>query len=119
MAKAVLIVAHGSREKPAQREFQKLVQKYRKRHPGWKITHAFLDLAEPSIPRALETLAASSKEILVLPLFLFAAKHVRKHIPEILKSFKKNRPQLRLRLARPLGNDDQLLNILDKRMRNI
>lgn len=117
MKRAILIVAHGSREIPAQQEFKKLVGKYRKRHPGWKIAHAFLELAEPSIPRALESLAATSNEILVLPLFLFAAKHVRKHIPEILAAFRKTHPKVKL--AKPLGADSQLLDILDQRLRAI
>ncbi|HJT24703.1 MAG TPA: CbiX/SirB N-terminal domain-containing protein, partial [bacterium] len=104
---------------PAQQEFKRLVGKYRKRHPGWKITHAFLELAEPSIPQALESLAATSKEIQVLPLFLFGAKHVRKHIPEILAAFRKTHPKVKIKLAKPLGADSQLLDILDQRLHAI
>jgi sirohydrochlorin cobaltochelatase len=114
---SILIVAHGSRERSAQEEFKKLVGKYRKRHPGWKIAHAFLELAKPSIPQALEKLAASSDEILVLPLFLFAAKHVRKHIPEILAAFRKQHPKVKIKLAKPLGADGKLLDILDQRLK--
>lgn len=119
MKPAILVVAHGSREKPAQEEFKRLVGKYRKRHPGWKITHAFLELAEPSIPQALESLCASSKGIVVLPLFLFTAKHVRKHIPEILAAFRKEHPKVKIKLAKPLGSDSQLLVILDQRLHQI
>lgn len=116
MRSAILIVAHGSRETAAQREFKRLVGKYRKMHPGWKIAHAFLELAEPSIPKALESLAAGSERILVLPLFLFAAKHVRKHIPEILKAFQAAHPGVKVELAKPLGSDRKLLDILDQRI---
>ncbi len=119
MKSAVLIVAHGSRESPAQREFKRLVGKYRRRHPGWKIAHAFLELAEPSIPRALEKLSASSGEILVLPLFLFTAKHVRQHIPEILAAFRKTHPKVKVKIAKPLGADGKLLDILDQRLNQI
>lgn len=119
MSRAVLIVAHGSRESPAQQEFKKLVGKYRKRHPGWKIAHAFLELAEPSIPQALESLAIASQEIVVLPLFLFAAKHVRKHIPEILTAFRKTYPKVKVKLTKPLGADGKLLDILDERFQRI
>lgn len=112
----VLIVAHGSREKQAHLEFKRLVRKYRQRHPGWKIAHAYLELAEPSIPQALESLSASSDEILVLPLFLFAAKHVKKHIPEILMAFRRKHPKVKVKLAKPLGPDPKLLMILDQRI---
>ena len=115
----ILVVAHGSRELPAQQEFKRLVGKYRKRHPGWKIAHAFLELAEPSIPQALESLAVYSQQIIVLPLFLFTAKHVRKHIPEILAAFRKKKPKVRIKLAKPLGADSQLLDILDQRLHTV
>lgn len=114
-----MLVSHGSREESANREFKRLVQKYRKRHPSWKVSHAYLELAQPSIPEALESLASKSNEIFVLPLFLFAAKHVKKHIPEILKTFQKNHPLVKVKLAKPLGPDLQLLDILDRRLQQI
>jgi sirohydrochlorin cobaltochelatase len=114
-----LLVSHGSRDKSAHREFKRLVQKYRKRHPAWKVSHAYLELAQPSIPEALESLASESKEIVVLPLFLFAAKHVKKHIPEILKTFRKKYPSVKVKLGKPLGSDLQLLDILDRRLQQI
>jgi len=96
-----------------------LVGKYRKRHPDWKISHAFLELAQPSIPEALEHLAKTSNKILVLPLFLFSAKHVKKHIPEIIQTFRKKHPQMKVKLAKPLGPDPLLLSLLDQRLRRI
>jgi len=116
----VLVVSHGSREKSANREFKKLVGKYRARHPRLKIGYGFLELAEPSIPRALEALTKSKpSQILVLPLFLFSARHVKKHIPEILKAFQRNHPRIKVKLAAPLGVDSKLLDLLDKRRSQI
>ncbi len=113
----VLIVSHGSGDKTPNLEFKRLVGKFRSRHPGWKVTHAFLVLASPSIPQALEALSRSGKvkEILVLPYFLFAAKHVKKDIPAILKTFCKKNPGIKVRLGKPLGSDSKLLDILDQR----
>ncbi len=87
--------------------------------PDWKVSHAYLEMARPSIPEALEVLALKSTEILVLPLFFFAAKHVKKHIPEILKTFQKNHPKVKVKLAKPLGSDSKLLEILDERLDEI
>lgn len=119
MKKCVLIISHGSRDSSAQNDFKRLVQKYGKLHPQWKVSHAYLEMVSPSIPEALETLALKSNEILVLPLFLFAAKHVKKHIPEILGTFRKNHPKIKVKLARPLGSDSKLLGILDQRLDEI
>jgi sirohydrochlorin cobaltochelatase len=121
MKKCVLIVSHGSREISANREFKRLAQNYRKRHPLWEIRHAFLELASPSIPEALETLVRSAKsnEILVLPFFLFAARHVKKDIPEILKAFRKKNTRVKIKWGRPLGSDPKLLDILDQRLKQV
>ena len=115
MKKTILIVSHGTRDAAALREFKSLVHQYRKRHPGWKITHGFLELARPSIPESLERLSRGAGAITVLPLFLFEAKHVRKHIPEILSRFRRKHPGIKLRLAKALGPDPLLLEILDRR----
>jgi sirohydrochlorin cobaltochelatase len=119
MKKHVLVISHGSRETSANQDFKKLVQKYRHKHPSWVIAYAFLELTEPSIPEALEKLSKKSDEILILPLFLFAAKHVKKHIPEILKVFRKNHPKVKVALGKPLGSDLKLLNILDQRLQQL
>ena len=119
--RAVLIVSHGSREASANREFLQLVRKFQARHPKWNVTHAFLDVVGPSIPEALERLVHQSGpgEIQVLPYFLFRAKHVKKDIPAILKAFQKDYPRTQLRLAKPLGTDPRLLDILDKHLEEI
>ena len=119
MKKCVLIISHGSREESANREFKSLTQKYRALHPNWNISHAYLELAHPSISEALETLALKTDTINVLPLFLFTAKHVKKHIPEILKSFRKKYPKIKVKLGKPLGSDPKILDILDERLSKI
>ena len=119
MKKYVLIVSHGSREESANREFKRIVRGYQKRHSSWKVELAYLDLVSPSIPQALETLAAKSNEILVLPYFLFSARHVKKDIPEIIKTFQKKYPRVKVKMAKPFGSDPKLLAILDKRVREV
>lgn len=119
MKKHILVISHGSRDKSANQDFKKLVQKYRKLHPAWTISHAFLEMARPSIPEALKILSGKSTKIFILPLFLFAAKHMKTHIPEIIKNFKKNHPQIKIILGKPLGTDVKLLAILDQRLQQI
>lgn len=119
MKKYVLLISHGSREKSANREFIQITRKYQARHPEWKIGYAFLELAKPSIPEVLEAIAAQSDKIIVLPYFLFVARHVKKDIPVILKIFQKKYPRVKVRLSKPLGSDSRLLDILDQRLDNI
>jgi sirohydrochlorin ferrochelatase len=117
MKKHVLVISHGSREASANADFKKLVSLYRRKHSDWVITHAFLELAEPSIPQALKSFVGKTKEISVLPLFLFQARHVKEHIPEILRIFQKENPGIKIRLGKPLGPEPKLLAILDQRLK--
>ncbi|HTA77183.1 MAG TPA: CbiX/SirB N-terminal domain-containing protein [bacterium] len=117
MKKHVLVISHGSREISANNDFKKLVALYRKKHPAWVIAHAFLELSEPTIPQALEILAESAEEIFILPLFLFQARHVKEHIPEIIRNFRKENPKVKIKLGKPLGPEPKLLNILDQRLK--
>jgi len=121
MKKFVLIVSHGSREKSANREFERITREYGAKHPDWKVTHAYLDLASPSIPEALESLVRKTnpQEIIILPFFLFSARHVKKDIPAILRAFRENHPQMKVRLAKPLGSDPKLFSILDQRAKDL
>lgn len=118
--KTVLIVSHGSRETSANREFVRLVGKFRARHRDWKVGYAYLDVVGPTIPQGLAHLVHGVEKgtIDVLPYFLFRARHVKKDIPAILKAFQKDHPRIRLRLAKPLGLDQRLLDILDQRVRS-
>lgn len=116
--KTVLIVSHGSRETSANREFVRLVGKFRARHKGWKVGYAYLDVVGPTIHQGLAHLIHGMEKgtIEVLPYFLFRARHVKKDIPEILKAFQKEHPRVSLRLSKPLGLDPRLLDILDQRL---
>lgn len=113
---AVLMITHGSREFSANREFLYLVRRYSKRHRGWIIRHAFLENDEPTILNALKNLLAYSDEIEVLPLFLFAAQHLKNDIPKILEGFRAYYPNAVIRLGKELGPDPKLTFIALQRM---
>jgi sirohydrochlorin ferrochelatase len=117
MKKHVLVISHGSRDASANNDFKNLVGLYRKKHPTWVIAHAFLEMTEPTIPQSLEILAETAKEIFVLPLFLFQARHVKEHIPEIIRNFQKENPKVKIKLGKPLGPEPKLLNLLDERLK--
>jgi len=117
MKKHVLIISHGSRDALANADFKKLVQLYQRKHSNWAVTHAFLEMAEPTIPQALTSLASKTNEIEVLLLFLFAARHVKEHVPEIISDFRKDHPHVKIKLGKPIGPEPKLLKILDERLK--
>ena len=99
----VLVVGHGSRDPQANREFEALIQAYRSRHPEFDVRHAYVELAEPLLENSLLEITVPGREIIVLPLFLFAAGHVKNDIPLALAAARQSQPAASIRAARPLG----------------
>ena len=60
---------------------------------------AFLEIAKPSIPEAIETCAEEGAgQIVVLPLMFFPGKHVKEHIPTFIQDARKKYPDLDMHL---------------------
>lgn len=118
MARAtVLILGHGSREPEANADFERFVDDYRKYDPSVEVTHAYVELAQPSLDQALATLGEHGAErVIVVPLFLFAAGHVKNDLPLSLAAARARNPATEFIAARPLGVDPRLAALLDQRV---
>lgn len=119
MDDAVVIVGHGSRDPSANVEFESLVEAYRLRRPDLEVSHGYVELAEPHFGQTLETLARKTKRIVVLPLFLFAAGHVKNDIPLVLARVRNRFPGVRLNPARALGVHPNLVDLLFERAKTL
>ena len=113
--KALLLVAHGSRRAESNAEVGRLADELRARAGaefGW-VGHAFLELAEPTIPQGMEqAVAAGAEELLVLPYFLSAGRHVVKGIPEEVALGLGEQPQLRVSVVAYLLNKPGVSDLL-------
>lgn len=110
---SVLIVGHGSRETGANVEFETLVARYQAARPDLHISHGYVELAEPSLETALVRLGESgAKKVLALPLFLFAASHVKNDIPLALDVARRRFPHASFVAARVLGVEPRLVQLL-------
>jgi len=103
--KSLLVVAHGSRREESNREVRELVGQLRALENRYeRIDCAFLELAEPSIPDGLRALiAAGCDDVVVLPYFLSAGRHVAADIPGEIDSVRAEHPAVSIRLAPYLG----------------
>ena len=112
---ALLLVAHGSRRQASNDEVrdlnEKLTQSLQKSF-DMNIC-AFLELAEPSSPAAIEQAVDSgAQNITVLPYFLSAGRHVSEDIPTILDEARKRHSGVNISLAPYLGMAEQLTGVL-------
>ena len=100
---SILILGHGSREASANAEFEHLVEMYRVRRPELDIAHAYFEIAEPLLDPAIDELAQRADRVVVLPLFLFAAGHVKHDVPQALARARAEHPAVRFEAADHLG----------------
>jgi sirohydrochlorin ferrochelatase len=113
--RSLLLVAHGSRREESNEEIRSLADALAEQ-AGARFGHvgyAFLEIAAPSIPDAIEAaIRAGAGEIVVLPYFLSAGRHVAEDIPAEVEGKRAEHPQVRIRIAPYLGKADNLIGIL-------
>lgn len=118
----VLLVAHGARDpdKAGNREAEALAERWRKRHPRAVIRLCWLEhapvLLQEGLEQAAAELGAAGGRLLVLPLILNAAGHVKRDIPQAIASVQGRHPGVEFRYGRHLGTTDQLLKALRYRL---
>lgn len=114
---AILVLGHGSRRPRANQEFERLVARLSARRPDLTVRHAYIELASPLLQEALAQLAAGADRVIVLPLFLFAAGHVKGDLPRALAAARAAFPRTRFEASRPLGVDGAMVSIALQRAR--
>ncbi|KAA6213267.1 sirohydrochlorin chelatase [Streptomyces albofaciens JCM 4342] len=114
---ALLVVAHGSRDPRHAATVTALCARARSLRPGLRVEVAFLDFNAPSVPRALERLAADGvREVVALPLLLTRAFHAKTDIPAVLREAGARLPGLTVRQAGVLGPSPLLTAALERRL---
>jgi sirohydrochlorin cobaltochelatase len=113
MKPIVLLVGHGSRDPEGQRELLELVEAYRAARPQHDVTHACVELQPPALATALSEVGARAGDapVICVPLFLFAAGHVKNDLPLALAAARQRHPRVRFVAAEALGVSPQLLEL--------
>ena len=104
--KALLLVAHGSRREASNQEVRALAGRLRglSRDEFGVVDCAFLEIAEPLIPEGIERcITLGATEVVVLPYFLSAGRHVAEDIPRDVAAKQVEHPAVRIRIAPYLG----------------
>ena len=113
--KSLLLVAHGSRRAASNDEVRALTRRLAE-HAGegfLQVACAFLELADPSIPEGIEgCLRAGAAEVVVVPYFLSAGRHVAEDIPAAVARVQAAHPEARLRVAPHLGSAEGVVELL-------
>ena len=113
----ILLIGHGSRESEGNDEIHRFVAQWRTRQPGWNIEVCFIEFAPPSLHDGLLQAAAGSARVLVLPLILNAAGHVKMEIPEAIEHARAHCPGTEFLYGPHLTACDPILAVLRRNLR--
>ncbi len=104
--RTLILIAHGSRRKASNDEVRKLAATMNQMEHGFdRVSCAFLELAEPLIPDGIrQSIAGGAKEIIVLPYFLSAGRHVVEDVPADVEKVQKEFPEVTISLTPYLGS---------------
>ena len=101
----VLICGHGSRNRLAVEEFERLAIGLRRRMSPVPVEYGFLEFANPILRDGLDRLREQGVErVLAIPAMLFAAGHAKNDIPSVLNTYSAE-TGLEIEYGRELGVD--------------
>jgi sirohydrochlorin ferrochelatase len=120
MSLGIIIVDHGSRSSESNRQLRDVVDAFVRTfdelYPIVEAAH--MELAEPSIDDAFRhCVARGAEEIVVCPFFLAPGKHMREDIPRLAAEAAARYAVKRHTIAGPLGLDELIVRLLEKRIR--
>ncbi len=117
--RALLVVAHGSRRAASNEEVKVLTDQLHSQILSSSQSNfdfvrcAFLELADPSIPDGLQDCVNQGvDEVIVLPYFLSAGRHVTQDIPDIVQQFEQSTPSVAIKITPYLGTASGLPDIM-------
>ncbi|MFQ5957706.1 MAG: precorrin-8X methylmutase [Candidatus Brocadiales bacterium] len=117
MKTAVVVVAHGSRVKEANRGLYGIIENLRNTGRWDVVEPSFLQFEEPSLSRAVESVINKGAEkVVVVPLLLFPGNHMRNDIPEEIQQQRSKHGGVEIVLTRHMGIDNRIAQIVVERI---
>ncbi|MED1205415.1 sirohydrochlorin chelatase [Heyndrickxia acidicola] len=113
----VLYISHGSRVPEATKEAMECIQLAMKKIDIPLQEIVYIEISKPSIEEGIELLVSQGAlRIAVVPVLLLSAGHYYKDIPYELEKAKERFPNIYFCLGKPIGVQDQLIDILAERI---
>jgi|GEM_PF-628330 sirohydrochlorin cobaltochelatase len=114
--KALVLLAHGSREAGGPRPLAALCGWVQPLAPEARVVDAYLTLNQPDLGSCLTDLARQGfTEAAVVPLFVSKGHHLNVELPLLLAHWQGELPSLRLSLAPHLGADGAIAKLVLRR----
>lgn len=119
MEYTILLVGHGSRALQGNVEIEAFAEQWRAQHPEWRIEVCFIEFADVLLDAGFDKAAKDSQKVIVVPLILNAAGHVKMEIPEHLAQAKIRHPEVEFIYAAHIGATTGVLAILKRSLQQV
>lgn len=118
--KAILILAHGSREKTTMETLRRVTEMVREQLPGVMLETAYMEFCEINLEKGLNILVErGAEEIVVVPYFLFSGMHIKVDVPKEIEEYLIKHPGIKITMGNTLSADPRLADILADRIREV
>jgi sirohydrochlorin ferrochelatase len=119
MQTGIIIVDHGSRRAESNQMLEEIATLFARRFEALYdvVEPAHMELCEPSIATAYaRCVERGATKVIVTPFFLGPGKHWTGDIPRLTADAARNHPGTSYHVTMPLGIDDLILDLLNKRV---
>lgn len=114
--KTMLVMVHGSPREESNDAVRSVVQIVRASRLFEQVEIGYLDVNQPDIPSAIDSLVATgATEVVAVPYFLHTGKHVTKDLPDVLDEASLRHPHVSIRMTDYLGHSRVITDILRDR----
>lgn len=82
----ILLLSHGSKLQQSEEVINSYLQMYKEAYPKAIVEYGFMEIRQPSIPKAINKLTEGNdlEKIIVVPIFIAHGLHTKRDIPNIL-----------------------------------
>ncbi len=116
MKETILLVGHGSRDTNGNKEIEQFSEQWRAQHPDWNIEVCYIEFADILLDEGFDNAAKNASRVLVIPLILNAAGHVKMEIPEHLEKARQRHPDVEFIYGKNLGVSMSLLTAVKRQL---
>lgn len=107
MTTALILFAHGARDPEWANPMRRVQAAIRQQVAGVPVELAFLEFMAPTLPETIVQLVEQgSGKIVVLPMFIARGGHLKKELPEMMKTLRTTYPDVEFVLGGAIGEHE-------------
>lgn len=106
---ALILFGHGARDPQWAQPMRTVAALIGQARPELRVELAFLEFLSPALGEAIDSLAGACGRIVVVPMFIAHAGHLKRDVPLLLDEARARHPALTIELAAPIGESAGVL----------